>query len=85
MQWDSDGFFSWTATDHSGRGTCGVTAEAERATALLSRALVSLAPGATGTVQVVYLDRLARYPSYVYGSTLLRLCRVRADVIVVSG
>ncbi|GLW08976.1 hypothetical protein Misp01_41060 [Microtetraspora sp. NBRC 13810] len=75
MHYDTDGFYSWAATDDSGRVTCGVTGEFGRAAERLSQALDSLAPGATGEVQVVRLDRLARRPSYIYGGTLLRLRR----------
>ncbi|GAA3661880.1 hypothetical protein GCM10022224_026870 [Nonomuraea antimicrobica] len=78
MHGDTDGFYSWTASDSDGRGSCGITGELERATELLRQALESLAPGATGSVQVVRLDRYASAPSYIYGTTALCLRRVRA-------
>jgi hypothetical protein len=79
VHFDTDAFFSWVATDCSGRGACGITAESERAAALLTEALGLLAPGATGTVRLVRLDRHARQPSYIYGRTLLRLRRIKAS------
>ncbi|MEV0346085.1 hypothetical protein AB0H88_09970 [Nonomuraea sp. NPDC050680] len=79
MHFDTDAFFSWMATDYSGRGACGVSGESERAAALLTEALGLLAPGATGTVRLVRLDRHARQPSYIYGRTLLRLRRIKAS------
>ncbi|MGN9843685.1 hypothetical protein ACTMTI_36725 [Nonomuraea sp. H19] len=78
---DSDGFYEWTASDECGRGACGVTGEHERAVALLSQSLGSLAPGAMGVVRVVRLDRMARQPSYVYGPTVLRLRRAKQAMI----
>ncbi|MFK4035347.1 hypothetical protein ACI2LC_06055 [Nonomuraea wenchangensis] len=78
---DSDGFYEWTASDAFGRGACGVTGKHERAVALLKQSLGSLAPGATGVVRVVRLDRLARQPSYVYGPTVLRLRCAKQTVI----
>ncbi|MEV0381784.1 hypothetical protein [Nonomuraea sp. NPDC050643] len=78
MHLDTDGFYSWTASDDDGRGSCGITGELDQAAALLRRALESLAPGATGAVQFVRLDRYASDPSYVYGTTLLRLRREKA-------
>jgi hypothetical protein len=73
VRFDSDGFYSWTAADDEGRGSCGITGELERAATLLREALESLAPGATGAVQHVRLDRYASDPAYIYGATLLRL------------
>jgi hypothetical protein len=77
VYYDTDCFYSWAATDDSGRGTCGVTGQAGRAVRLLRQALDSLSPGAVGTVQVVRLDRFARHPSYIHTGTLLRLRRAR--------
>lgn len=70
-----DQFFSWAACDGDGRGTCGVTADRQRAVALLGAALDVLGPGASGFVRLVRLDRYARQPSYIHGSTLLILNR----------
>jgi hypothetical protein len=68
-----DGFFVWSARDGRGRGSCAVTGESDRATALMNAALEKLPPGATGSVRVVYLDRYASQPSYVYGRALVRI------------
>lgn len=73
---DTDGFYAWSAGDQHGQGACGVTGEPKRAAALLNEALDALAPGATGSVRLVRLDRFASSPSYIYGQTLLR--RVKA-------
>ncbi|UBU13482.1 hypothetical protein [Nonomuraea gerenzanensis] len=78
MHFDTEGFYSWTASDDDGRGSCGITGELERASVRLRQALESLAPGATGAVQFVRLDRYASDPSYIYGVTLLRLHREKA-------
>ncbi|MFC5822481.1 hypothetical protein [Nonomuraea insulae] len=78
MHFDTEGFYSWTASDDDGRGSCGITGELERAAVLLRQALESLGPGTTGVVQVVRLDRYASDPSYIYGVTLLRVCREKA-------
>ena len=82
---DSDGFYAWTASDESGRGACGITGRPERAAALLTRSLGELAPGATGTIRLVRLDRLARRPSYIYGPTVLRLRRTEQAAVIVVG
>ncbi|MGW4796464.1 hypothetical protein ACWEPC_28985 [Nonomuraea sp. NPDC004297] len=78
MHWDIEGFYSWTASDDDGRGSCGITGELERAASLLRQALESLAPGASGAVQYVHLDRYASNPTYIYGMTMLRLHRSKA-------
>ncbi|MEV4079796.1 hypothetical protein AB0J43_05845 [Nonomuraea fuscirosea] len=78
MHWDIEGFYSWTASDDDGRGSCGITGELKRAASLLRQALESLAPGASGAVQFIRLDRYASDPSYIYGMTLLRLRREKA-------
>lgn len=77
MHFDTEGFYSWTASD-DGRGSCGITGELERAASLLRHALESLTPGASGAVQFVRLDRYASDPSYIYGMTMLRLRREKA-------
>lgn len=66
---------------------CGITAEPTRAAALLTTALGSLAPGAIGTVRLVRLDRHARQPSDIYGRTLPRLRRIKANspTVIVTG
>ncbi|WP_157549054.1 hypothetical protein [Nonomuraea candida] len=78
VHFDTEGFSSWTASDDDGRGSCGITGELERASARLRQALQELAPGASGEVQFVRLDRYASDPSYIYGTTLLRLHRGKA-------
>ncbi|SDM36877.1 hypothetical protein SAMN05421874_1628 [Nonomuraea maritima] len=85
MHSNSDIFYVWTATDQSGRGTCGVTGGSERASVLLREALGSLTPGAVGNVRVAYLDRHARRPSYVYVRTVLRLRYVGDAAAIVLG
>ncbi|NRQ34300.1 hypothetical protein HII36_20945 [Nonomuraea sp. NN258] len=81
MHLDTEGFYSWTASDDDdGRGACGITSDPGRAAVLLLRALKSLTPGASGSVQIVRLDRQASHPSYIYGATLLRLCRLADGV-----
>ncbi|MEV4391086.1 hypothetical protein [Nonomuraea sp. NPDC049607] len=80
MHQDIDGFYSWAACDQYGRGSCGITGEAAQAAALLRRALESLAPGATGSVQLVHLDRYASNPSYIYGAIVLRLHSAKTTV-----
>ncbi|MEU6721894.1 hypothetical protein ABZ897_61560 [Nonomuraea sp. NPDC046802] len=76
---DTDGFYSWTARDGRGHGSCGVTDEPGRASMRLNDALDALAPGASGSVRLVRLDRHARQPSYIHGKVLLRIRRDRTE------
>lgn len=78
MSRDTECFYSWTACDGRGRGACGVTGDRDQATALMNGALDGLAAEATGSVQVVRLDRYARDPSYIYGSVVVRARRIPA-------
>ncbi|MFG1703337.1 hypothetical protein ACFLIM_09090 [Nonomuraea sp. M3C6] len=79
-----DPFYSWTAGDNLGCGAGGVTDEPGRAWARLNEALDALAPGASGFVESVRLDRIARQPSYVHGAVLLRRRR-RGDIELAGG
>lgn len=49
-----------------------MTAGSVRAVERLVAALLTLSPGATGSVRVVRLDRRARHPSYLHGVVVLR-------------
>ncbi|MFI7615439.1 hypothetical protein ACIBP6_29840 [Nonomuraea terrae] len=67
-----DVLFAWSARDHSGEGSCGVTDEPGLAEKRLHAALDALRPGAVGVVELVRLDWDARQPSYVHGAVVLR-------------
>jgi hypothetical protein len=78
--------YLWKARESLRRGSGGVTDRGDLATARLIDALRMLAPGATGSVECVCLDRAARVPSYHHGLVLLEIRRDEiTGAIVVDG
>ncbi|MEU8362305.1 hypothetical protein AB0C27_40435 [Nonomuraea sp. NPDC048882] len=71
MQQRDAAFYSWSARNGSGDGSCGVTSDPGRAVTLLLTALQKLAPGASGRVAIVRLERHVWPPSYLYGAPLV--------------
>ncbi|MGP4092909.1 hypothetical protein [Nonomuraea sp. KM90] len=71
---DEDFLYSWAARDEE-RGSCGVTRERGRAARNVRQALATLAPDASGEIEVVRLDRDARRPTYVHGAVVARFGR----------
>lgn len=67
--------YSWAARDGQGRGAGGVTEAPDRATELLSNAIGQLAPGASGSIQIVHFDPQALPSAYLPGPLLLRMHR----------
>jgi hypothetical protein len=77
MRKGADAFYAWTALD-DGRGSCGVTGDPDRAVRLLHDAISELAPGATGSIQIVRVDPCAWPAAYVHGRVLVRVRRNEA-------